>query len=194
MFAVLAPNGLAAQETGDTVARQASPLSAQSDTVRWLARKAGLSLNYDKIEGRIAIRGDDWEVKSGAFSLGPTIQMRIICVVDGDVLDPAAMRCGLGFHASSGIDWAFRSDPEVTLLADDSIRLRLGQSHETDFDARSGIRAQWVMVDLPIEDVVSLAGAHEVLGKIGRHQVKLNGQHLKELRGLAALLSLASGR
>lgn len=167
-------------------------VTAQSDTVKALAKKAGLSVKYDKIEGRTLLRGDKNEVKGNAFSLGPSIDMRIACQGEGTTIDPGTMLCGLGFTAEGGIDWAFSSSPEVTLLADDSIRVRLGESRDLDLSAAGGIKAQSVAVELPVEDLLRLSKTQHIIGRIGKHEFKLGSWSMKELKALAAILELSA--
>lgn len=168
-------------------------ITAQSDTVQALAKKAGLSVKYDKIEGQTTLRGDKNEVKGNAFSLGPSIDMRIACQGEGTTIDAATMLCGLGFIAEGGIDWAFSSSPEVTLLGDDSLRVRLGESHDLDLSAAGGIKAQSVAVALPVKDLIRLARAQHIIGRIGKHEFKFGGWSMKELKALAAILQLSQG-
>lgn len=173
----------------------AAPVQAQvaaaSDTVKALAKKAGLSVKYDKIEGRTALQGDLWEVKSGAIS-GPAIRLRVSCLADGQIIDAARSVCMLAFSTRSAVDWAFTGDPSVTLLADDSIRVRLGEARNVDLSAAGDLRSQLVMVELPIADLERLAGAREIIGRIGRHEFKLGSWSRKELTALAAIVALAA--
>jgi hypothetical protein len=166
-------------------------VSASSDTVKALAKSAGLHVRYDKIEGRTTLRGDKWEVKGNAFSLGPSIDLRIVCVSDGEMIEVAKTTCGLGFTANGGIDWAFSSSPEVTLLADDTVRVRLGESSDLDLSAAGGIKSQSVAVALSVDDLFRLAHAKHIIGRIGRHDFKLGSWSMKELRALAAIAELA---
>jgi hypothetical protein len=166
-------------------------VTAQSDTVKALAKKAGLSVKYDKIEGRTVISGDNWEVKSGAASLGPTIRMRLVCVATGGSISLGDTDCAMIFSARSAIDWSLGPTRQVTILADDTLRMRLPVTQPASLSAAGGIRREDVAAELTVNQLLLLGftPAREVIGRIGSHEFKLGDWSMKELRALALIVT-----
>lgn len=168
-------------------------ITAESDTVKQLAKRGFLGVEYDRIEDVTVIKGDEWGI-GGSLSLsGPMLKLRLACAAPGQELRGSPMTCVAVFTATSGRGFDLGADARVTLLADDSLRVRLSREARSDVGWAGGLFSESYVFPLSPAELLELEGATEIVGRIGDRDFKLGSESRRTINGLASLVRLISG-